>query len=134
MPMYFHHSTEVIILFNSWTTTSPSWYVFAIICVFFLSILNQFLHFVVRRKIKIPIPENDEKKASKWKRIFKWKTLCMYTVKAISCFIQMFLGYCLMLLIMTYNVVLFVMIILGSFIGWCIFLMPYDLEYEDCCQ
>lgn len=53
--MYFHHSIHVTVLFEFWKTTTHLWYGFTLSIIFALSVLNQFLHFVVRKKINVQI-------------------------------------------------------------------------------
>ncbi|EFC50057.1 predicted protein [Naegleria gruberi] len=138
MQMYFVATATVPhLLFETVQITEGWQYALAIIICFILSVFNQFLVFLVKRKVTIPKKKDDDefrdvddhkRKARKRYMAYAW-----YIAKPIIYLFQNGLGYLLMLVTMTYNVGLFLAVIAGNTVGWTVFSMTSNIVPEDCC-
>jgi copper transporter 1 len=131
MPMSFDASINVgALLFEQWKVNTGWMYAIAILVMFFASILNQFLFFIVRKKInKDTGYENIDGGAGKSSNI---GIAFWYIVKPTVFLFQNALSYLLMLAVMTFNVGIFVAIVVGNTVGWAIFSMRSNIVPEDC--
>ncbi|EFC49282.1 predicted protein [Naegleria gruberi] len=115
-PMHMYFSMESFqpyykyILFQNWNADTDWKYALSFLGVFLLAFFNQSIYFSLHFQV-------DEKR----RRILHY--LVSYIVKPIGFFVEMSIGYLLMLVSMTYNFGLFMAIIVGNFIGYIIFQM-----------
>ncbi|KAL9646569.1 hypothetical protein ABK040_006563 [Willaertia magna] len=138
MPMYFVNRIEVYnLLWENLNITEWWHYTLAIIIVFLISILNQFFIWIIRRQVKLPsikdekmvdLIEKDHKKKRGSKLSYLW-----YIVKPTVFLLQNGLSYMLMLIAMSYNVGIFLAIVVGSTVGWTLFSLRSGIVPEDCC-
>ncbi|KAF0977159.1 hypothetical protein FDP41_003812 [Naegleria fowleri] len=139
MPMYFVNSYQVSHLLFEPVVIELWWhYLLAILICFGLSIFNQFLVFLVKRKVTIPkINDEDEYRNlenNKKKRRKKMIAYSWFILKPLIYLVQNGLGYLLMLVTMTYNMGLFLAVVAGNTVGWTIFSMSSNIVPEDCCS
>ncbi|KAL0485046.1 COPT6 [Acrasis kona] len=128
MPMYFDASINVgALLFKEWQVNTGWMYALAIMVMVLASILNQFLFFIVRKNIdnKPTLEGYQQVEKNRNMRIYMW-----YAIKSVVFLFQNALSYLLMLAVMTFNVGIFVAVIVGNTIGWMIFSMRY-VDYKD---
>merc|ERR1719487_1159192 len=129
--MYFDASANVgALLFKQWQVNTGWMYAIAILVMFFASVFNQFLFFIVKRKVTYkehssyePIDRND-----------KFKVIAWYIIKPTVFLFQNALSYLLMLAVMTFNVGIFLAVIGGNTIGWAIFSMRSGITPEESCH
>ncbi|KAI4836882.1 copper transporter [Plasmodium brasilianum] len=115
MPMSFQFSTHTIILFKFWETlTATSYFVSLIIC-FIFGIISVILK-VFRLNVERSLPKTTDTSVLKSKVLFKNNTIRM-----ILSFIIYAWDYLLMLIVMTFNVGLFLSVVLGLSFGYFLF-------------
>lgn len=146
MQMYFYQTPVVTFLIQNWTTTSTGAYCAALVAVMLLGIFCQFLARVGRYydaellNLKCNCASSlDEVGMSKTFLFSKNEKTTYYTtseqsIRTVIFFLHSGLIYLLMLLSMTYNVGVFVSILVGLSIGF--FLFAYDApstHIKPCC-
>jgi copper transporter 1 len=109
MDMYFRWSSSVQILFEPWQTFSWSWYLLSCIGVLALTIVLEATRFGFHR-----IHHQPQRRKGCQMILFKGKEVGVYAV-------YMTLSYVVMLVVMTFNVGLFVSVVLGHCIGMIFF-------------
>ncbi|KAG2379260.1 hypothetical protein C9374_007399 [Naegleria lovaniensis] len=111
MNMYFSSESfqtfVKYVLFENWNVDTDWKFALSVIGIFLIALLNQFIFFLLHIQ------------APKKRKILY---ICVsYIAKPIGFFLEMSIGYLLMLVAMTYNFGLFMAIILGNFIGYILF-------------
>nr|CAG4717832.1 unnamed protein product [Naegleria fowleri] len=113
MNMYFSsQSFETFVkyvLFENWNVDTDWKFALSVIGIFLVALLNQLIFFLLH--IQVP----------KKRKILH---ICVsYIAKPIGFFLEMSIGYLLMLVSMTYNFGLFMAILFGNFVGYILFNM-----------
>ncbi|EFC49964.1 predicted protein [Naegleria gruberi] len=98
------------ILFQNWNADNEWKYALSVIGIFLIAFFNQFIFFALHVQV-------DRKK----RRILHY--VISYICKPLGFFLEMSIGYLLMLVSMTYNFGLFMAIVMGNFVGYIIFNM-----------
>lgn len=113
--MFFRWSASVTILFQSWQTSDSTWYFYLLSCVavstmtFLLEAARHAFHRMHTSNIgEVQHPSLKTKILSRCKEIVLYAT-------------YMALSYWVMLVIMTYNVGIFIAVIFGHCVGTCVF-------------
>jgi hypothetical protein len=109
MDMFFRWSSSVLILFEPWQTFSWSWYLLSCIGVLALTIVLEATRFGFHR-----IHHQPQSRKGCLQVWFKAKEVGVYAV-------YMSLSYFVMLVVMTFNVGLFISVVLGHCIGMIFF-------------
>ena len=138
MPMYFVNTYQVShLLFEPVIITEWWHYMLAIIICFGLSVFNQFLVYLVKRKVVYPKVKSDDDLRdyddNKRRQRKRYMAYAWYGLKPLIFLFQNTLGYLLMLVTMTYNMGLFMAVVAGNAVGWTIFSMTSNIVPEDCC-
>ncbi len=138
MQMFFTNTISVPhLLFEPWAISEWWQYVIALIVCFVAAILNQFLVYLIKSKVKLPKKESDEElrdlntqQKLRRKRIL---TYIWFFSKPFVYLLQNSLGYLVMLVTMTYNMGLFLAVVAGNTVGFTVFCMRANIVTEDCC-
>ena len=132
MPMYFNLDYIIPnILFDFWQVPSAGIYAASLAVLFFLAILNQFFAMLARRKmVQKRVAIEDEKQQQAYNTRQKLKRILMYMFKPICFLLNTTLSYMLMLAVMSFNLGIFLVVIVGSSIGWTLFSMPLQVQTE----
>ncbi|XP_077163208.1 protein SLC31A2 isoform X1 [Paroedura picta] len=133
MPMYFFFSDKVVLLFDFWNVHSPAGMVLSVLIIMLLSVLYEAIK-VGRAKLlqrtmpalapslsqeTLEEPEGAsvntgvERLASNSQKLFLW-----HSTQTLLHVVQVVLGYLVMLAVMSYNVWIFLGVIVGSAIGY----------------
>ena len=141
MNMYFYQSPEVVYLFKSWKVEGTGQYSIAVICTFFLAFLIEGLNswrYSMQSETYSKINETLASEAPD----DVYKVSCTQRFKiCLIYFMSLFLSYCLMLVVMTFNLGLFIATVLGLSTGYFVFgfirkrgfTKIYSPETDKCC-
>jgi copper transporter 1 len=128
MHMTFYSGVDVQFLFDWWCTNDIVSYLTSVFVLFCIAFLNQFVYSLLKIRPKtsvngyVQLTEGEtEQKVISTGKVGLYKLL-----RAIFYFVFLSVAYFLMLAIMTYNVGVFFAIVLGSALGYAVFIIRPD--------
>jgi len=117
MKMYFHTGFREYILFQGWVPQNDAEFIIAVILIFLFSVGYEFLKYfraVLEKNHRMALEENvgilNGKKPST-------KSYPHLLVSSFLYFVEITLGFLLMLLAMTFNITIFLAVVIGRFVG-----------------
>ncbi|CAH0561416.1 unnamed protein product [Brassicogethes aeneus] len=124
MKMYFHFTNGDLILFKNWKYTTTGGLIGYMFAIFLVAMAYEGCKYL-REHLYQRQPRTS---LSMWNG--------QHFIQTIFQMIQMWISYCLMLIVMTYNVWLILAVVVGSGVGYFLFgwkrISAFDTT--DCCQ
>lgn len=134
MPMYFVNSIMLHNFMFKGLMVHKWWqYMLTLIIIFILAVFNQFMYSIIRRKIPT-LPKGDYVSLDDSTRMQKFSTYAWYFVKPTLFLFQNTLSYMLMLMVMSFNMGVFLSVVLGTTVGWTIFSMRSNIPPPEECH
>lgn len=164
MMSYFHTSMLNYILFSEFKTTGWLTLLISCLSLFFISIFNQLLYLISRwnaslankgsRQFSVDEKCYDESdplgyfdddlgiqnnndggvRIVQKRFLSKIPSWIWYPLKVLAFLIYCGVNYMLMLTVMTYNLYIFLAVVIGTAVGWSIFSMPFNIDPAATCH
>lgn len=134
--MKFHFTDCEKILFNGWNTNELWKFVLSVIGIFLIAILYEGFR-LFREILRLNQIKKEANSSNPEEKTFKEAAFTkQHGIQTLLHFIQLTVGYCLMLVAMTFNGWLFLAIVLGSGLGYFSldWIRQKHIENQTCCS